>query len=159
LRGSCLRIDVSEIVVHEADEPTVGVDLAQTEALSSEDRGDEDVPAVQADGAVAGDDEDEVVEEDRRARAGRRSVAARRRSGWRGLHVGRLVRTDGVEVGGEGIESGRLGEAVGGCGRVVSCFRVICMRSWAPFCRGRPGVMRSMPMPGRNHQTGSFERP
>ena len=62
MQGSCLQIDVSEIVVDEADEPNVGVDLAQSEALAGEDRGDDDLTAVKADGAVAGGDDVEVVE-------------------------------------------------------------------------------------------------
>ena len=33
--------------MHEADEPNVGLDLAQAEALAGEDRGDDDQPAVQ----------------------------------------------------------------------------------------------------------------
>src|SRR6266851_8486109 len=30
------------------------------------------------------------------------------------------------------------------------------MRSWRPFCCGWPGLMRSMPMPRRSHQTASL---
>ena len=43
-------------------------------------------------------------------------------------------------------------------GRVASFFRVRCMRSWRPFCCGWPGLMRSMAMPSRSHQTESLER-
>src|SRR5512135_1878263 len=43
-------------------------------------------------------------------------------------------------------------------GRVASFLRVRCMRSWRPFCCGWPGLMRSMAMPSRNHQTESLER-
>ena len=32
------------------------------------------------------------------------------------------------------------------------------MRSWRPFCCGWPGLMRSIAMPRRSHQTESFER-
>ena len=32
------------------------------------------------------------------------------------------------------------------------------MRSWRPFCCGWPGLMRSIVMPSRSHQTESFER-
>ena len=32
------------------------------------------------------------------------------------------------------------------------------MRSWRPFCCGWPGLIRSMAMPRRNHQTDSLER-
>jgi hypothetical protein len=49
-------------IVHEADEPNVGIDLAQPEGLAGEDGGDDDAPAMQADGAVGGDDGVEVVE-------------------------------------------------------------------------------------------------
>src|ERR1700722_14417028 len=43
-------------------------------------------------------------------------------------------------------------------GRVASFFRVRCMRSCRPFCCGRPGRMRSMLIPKRNHQTDRRER-
>ena len=43
-------------------------------------------------------------------------------------------------------------------GRVASFFKVRCMRSWRPFCCGWPGLMRSMAMPRRSHQTESLER-
>src|SRR5512145_645404 len=32
------------------------------------------------------------------------------------------------------------------------------MRSWRPFCCGWPGLMRSIAMPRRSHQTESLER-
>jgi hypothetical protein len=32
------------------------------------------------------------------------------------------------------------------------------MRSWRPFCCGWPGLIRSIAMPSRSHQTDSFER-
>src|SRR5450755_1884972 len=41
-------------------------------------------------------------------------------------------------------------------GLVASFFRVRCMRSWRPFCCGLPGLMRSMPIPRRSHQTASL---
>lgn len=50
--GRCIRDRRAE-----ADEPNVGVDLAQPESLSFEDGGDNDLSAMEADGAVAGDDE------------------------------------------------------------------------------------------------------
>jgi len=30
------------------------------------------------------------------------------------------------------------------------------MRSWRPFCWGWPGLIRSMPIPSRSHQTASL---
>lgn len=48
--------------MHEADQPNVDVDFAQAEALAFEDGGDPDRPAIEADGAVAGDDHVVVVE-------------------------------------------------------------------------------------------------
>jgi hypothetical protein len=32
------------------------------------------------------------------------------------------------------------------------------MRSWRPFCRGCPGLMRSIAMPSLSHHTDSLER-
>lgn len=62
LQASSLQVDVSELVAHEADEPNAGVDLAQSEALAGEDRRDDDLSAMQTDGAVAGGDKGEVVQ-------------------------------------------------------------------------------------------------
>ena len=76
MQGSCLQVDVAEIVVHEADQPNVGVDLAQTEALAGEDRRDGDGPAMQTDGPVAAGDEVAVVE--RIGEFGQANEAARR---------------------------------------------------------------------------------
>lgn len=42
-------------------------------------------------------------------------------------------------------------------GLVVSVFKVRCMRSWRPFWVGLPGLMRSIEMPRRNHQTESYD--
>ena len=39
-------------------------------------------------------------------------------------------------------------------GRVASFLRVRCMRSWRPFCCGRPGLMRSIAMPRRRAWRG-----
>jgi hypothetical protein len=33
------------------------------------------------------------------------------------------------------------------------------MRSWRPFCRGLPGLMRSMLIPSLNHHTESLLKP
>jgi len=40
-------------------------------------------------------------------------------------------------------------------GRVVSSFKVRCMRSWRRFCCGWPGLMRSISMPSPRHQPDS----
>ena len=68
------------------------------------------------------------------------------------------MRTFGVELVNEGIETVLLLQAVEPGGRVASFFRVRCMRSWRPFCCGWPGLMRSMAMPSLSHQTESLER-
>src|SRR6267378_777046 len=43
-------------------------------------------------------------------------------------------------------------------GLVASFFSVRCMRSWRPFCWGWPGLIRSMTIPSRSHQTASLLR-
>src|SRR6059036_2947514 len=43
-------------------------------------------------------------------------------------------------------------------GRVVSAFRVRCIRSCRPFCSGCPGSMSSGRMPRRTHHAESFDR-
>src|SRR5438046_2352204 len=43
-------------------------------------------------------------------------------------------------------------------GRVVSAFRVRCMRSCRPFCAGLPGSMSSGRMPSLTHHAESFDK-
>ena len=68
------------------------------------------------------------------------------------------MRTFGIELVDEGIEAGLLLKAFMPGGRVASFLRVRCMRSWRPFCWGWPGLMRSIAMPSRSHQTESLQR-
>ena len=60
--GSLLQIDISQIIVDEADEPNSLVDLLDAEALSGEDGGDVDFLSVDADTAAGGDEDVAVVE-------------------------------------------------------------------------------------------------
>src|SRR5262245_53026239 len=75
----------------------------------------------------------------------------------RASHSERLMRTFGVELAHEGIEPGLLLQTVEAGRGVASFLRVKCMRSWRPFCCGWPGLMRSMAMPRRSHQTDRRE--
>ena len=74
----------------------------------------------------------------------------------RAFHVQGFVRTFVVEDLDELVEAGLLLQEVPAAGLVASFFSVRCMRSWRPFCCGWPGLMRSMPMPRRSHQTASL---
>ena len=56
------------------------------------------------------------------------------------------MRSFAVELLPEAIES-FLARVFMPDGLVVSFLRVRCMRSWRPFCRGRPRLMCSMAMP------------
>jgi hypothetical protein len=49
LQGSLLQVEVSEIVVHEADEPNVLAHLLEADALAGEDVEIFDLLAMQAD--------------------------------------------------------------------------------------------------------------
>jgi hypothetical protein len=62
LQGLLLQVEVSEIVVHEGDEPDAVIDFFDSEGLACEDGGDVDFLAVQAD-AAAGRDENIAVME------------------------------------------------------------------------------------------------
>jgi hypothetical protein len=55
LQGFLLQVDVTEIVVHEADDPDTFVDLLDVDALTGEDGRDVDSLAVHADAAAGGD--------------------------------------------------------------------------------------------------------
>ena len=57
-----LQVDISQIMVDEGDEPNPLVDLFGSEALSSEDAGDIDFLAMQADAATGGDEDVGIVE-------------------------------------------------------------------------------------------------
>jgi len=46
LQGSLLQVDVSEIIVHEGDEPNAVVDLLDAEGLAGEDGREVDLLAV-----------------------------------------------------------------------------------------------------------------
>src|SRR3546814_20140099 len=61
-RSSLLQVDVSQIVVHEADEPNAVVDLLDSEALAGEHDGNVDLLAVHADAAAGGDQDVAVVQ-------------------------------------------------------------------------------------------------
>ena len=60
--GSLLQIDISQIIVDEADEPNSLVDLLDAEALSGQDSGDVDFLPVEANAATGGDEDVAVVE-------------------------------------------------------------------------------------------------
>jgi hypothetical protein len=51
-----LQFDISEIVIHEGDEPDSLVDFLDSEFLSGEHGGDVDLLAMQAEAAAGGDD-------------------------------------------------------------------------------------------------------
>ena len=89
----------------------------------------------------------------------RAALRARRRSAGQ-LHVERLVRP--LVCCTASMKSSNLAcccRKLAPAGLVASFFSVRCMRSCRPFCCGWPGLMRSMSMPRRSHQTDSLLRP
>jgi hypothetical protein len=62
LQGPLLQVDVSEIVLHEADDPNAVVDLLDAEALPGEHGRDIDLLPVHADAPAGGDNHLAVVE-------------------------------------------------------------------------------------------------
>ena len=68
------------------------------------------------------------------------------------------MRPFSIELSYEGIEAVLLLQTVEARRGVASFLSVRCMRSCRPFCCGWPGLMRSIAMPSRSHQTESFER-
>ena len=55
-------IEVTEIIVHEADEPNLVADLFDADALTSEDQAEIDLLPIEADAAACGDGDSLVVE-------------------------------------------------------------------------------------------------
>jgi hypothetical protein len=47
LQGPPLQVDISEIIVHEADEPNAVIDLLDSEFLACQHRGDVDLLAIE----------------------------------------------------------------------------------------------------------------
>jgi hypothetical protein len=68
------------------------------------------------------------------------------------------VRSFGIELVHEGVEAGLLLKAVHARRAGCLLFEREVRALMAPFCRGWPGLMRSMAMPSRSHQRESFDR-
>ena len=62
MQGLLLQIDISEIIVHEGDEPNAFVDFLDAEPLSCEHGRDVDLLAMHADAATGGDEDITVME-------------------------------------------------------------------------------------------------
>jgi len=62
LQGSLLQADISEIIVHEADEPNAVADFLDAEFLTGEHGRDIDLFSVHADASTGGDKDVAVVE-------------------------------------------------------------------------------------------------
>src|SRR6185312_1736989 len=75
LQGLLLEVEVSEIVVHEADEPDAVVDFLDAELLAGQHGRDVDLLAMQAEPSAIGDENVAVVE--RIGQLGQAVIAAR----------------------------------------------------------------------------------
>ena len=62
MQGFLLQVEVAEIVVHEACEPDVLVDLFDTDILTGEHEAEIDLLPVEADAAAGGDGDGPVME-------------------------------------------------------------------------------------------------
>jgi len=62
LQGFLLQVEISQIIVHEADEPNAVVDLLDAESLTSQHGGDVDPLAMQAEPSAGGDENVAVME-------------------------------------------------------------------------------------------------
>ena len=57
-----LQVEVSKIIVHEADEPNAVVDFLDAEFLAGQHDGDVDLLAMQAEPSASGDEQLAIVE-------------------------------------------------------------------------------------------------
>jgi hypothetical protein len=62
LQGSLLQVEISNIIVHEADEPNAFVDLFDAELSAGQHDGDVDLLAVHAETTAGCDDDISIVE-------------------------------------------------------------------------------------------------
>ena len=62
MQGFLLEVEVSEIIVHEADEPNALVDFLDSEFLAGQHGRDVDPFAMQAEATAGGDDDVAIVE-------------------------------------------------------------------------------------------------
>jgi hypothetical protein len=62
LQGFLLQVEISEIIVHEADEPNAFVDFLDAEFLAGHHSGDVDPLAMKAESPACGDDDVAIVE-------------------------------------------------------------------------------------------------
>jgi hypothetical protein len=62
LQGFLLQVEISKIIVHEADEPNALVDFLDTELLACQHGEDVDPLAMQAASSAGGDDDVTIME-------------------------------------------------------------------------------------------------
>jgi hypothetical protein len=113
LQSFFLRIDITQVIIHEADEPDAIVDFLDSHRLTSQASAEIDLLAIQTQAAAAGDDDSFVVERvvrfaDALIGAAGRSVDLRRT-----LHFQRFVRAFVIKLFQEGVELGLLLQEVG----------------------------------------------
>jgi len=113
LQSFFLQIDITEIVIHEADEPDAVVDFLDADGLAGQAGAYVDFFAIEAQTAAVGDDDSLVVERvdeflNALVRASGRRVDLRRT-----FHVQSFVRTFVVELLKEGVELGLLLQEIG----------------------------------------------
>src|SRR5579872_4479194 len=111
--GRTLQIDITEVVIHEADEPDAVVDFFDADGLSGQTSAEIDFLAIKAEPAAVGDNDRLVVKgvvEFLNALVG---AAGRRIELARTFHVERFVGSFVVELLEESVELGLLLQQVG----------------------------------------------
>ena len=119
--NSGLQVEVTQIILHEADQPDIFVNFLDADSLSGEDLAEVDFLVAQTNRAAAGNHDGFVVEGI--IDIGQAGVRARRRLvDFRGtLHIQSFMRTLLVEDQHELVEAGLLLQEVGG-GRLSGFF-------------------------------------
>jgi hypothetical protein len=138
---------------------TVG-NAASSDGLSDQEVADGHAAGVPTDSPGAVDQSNDLVGAVLGARHRGRHGAPRERVDRRERLLSEgLVGTLLVVLQTKQVERPLLSTQIPGGGRVASSARVLCMRSWRPFCSGCPGSMRSGVIPSCTHQTASLDRP
>src|SRR5437764_7648890 len=152
-------VQAAQLQRPEVDVPDPVVDFLQPDVLADADDRHVHPATIPPDPPIGADvpDPEAVRVLERRQPVGHRPRRGRVTRGRR-LLVERLVRALVIELLAKTLNLRCCAARLPAAGRVVSAFSVRCIRSWRPFCAGRPGSISSGRMPRRTHHADSVDK-